>query len=50
MSKKLNWEHQEIPHRNKSSHGSYRDAYTEEMIQIVYNVYKRDINDLNYDF
>ena len=50
VSKKLNWNHQEIPHKNKSKHNCYRDAYDKDLIKIVYDKYEKDINELSYDF
>jgi hypothetical protein len=39
-----------LPKLNATSHGSYRDAYDNEMIDFVYKYCKRDIKEFGYEF
>jgi len=39
-----------LPHKNRSQHGPYRDYYDDECIDIVYNVYRKDVELLGYEF
>ncbi len=39
-----------LPHVKKSRHGSYRDYYNDETIEIVHNWFKRDIEMFGYRF
>jgi hypothetical protein len=40
----------DLPHTNRSSHGSYRDYYTDETRAIVADRYARDIAHFGYRF
>jgi len=40
----------DIPHENKTSHLPYREYYTDNTIEYVSNLYKRDIETFNYQF
>ncbi|WP_448574056.1 hypothetical protein [Trichothermofontia sp.] len=41
----------QLGHENRSSHsGSYKNAYTAEMRDVVANVYRQDIEVLGYTF
>ena len=39
-----------LPHINKSVHKDYKTYYNDECIEIVSNIYKKDIEFLNYKF
>lgn len=47
---KLNLKTDKLPHFNKFPHAPYRDQYTQEAIDRVYGMYKRDIEYFNYEF
>jgi hypothetical protein len=40
----------ELPHTNKTSHTNYKDYYNDDMIKIVENKYKWDLEYFNYSF
>ena len=40
----------EIIHANKTNHEFYKTYYSEEDIQLVYSIYKRDIDFFQFDF
>jgi len=46
----LNKQNQELLHLNKSNSENYKNQYDNQMIDIVYNVYKEDIKLFTYDF
>lgn len=50
VSKRLNWKELEIPHKNKSNRGDYKEHYNEKLIQMVYSRYKKDIESFDYQF
>jgi hypothetical protein len=39
-----------LVHTNKSSHKHYRDVYTDKTAEIVYNLFKEDIDMFGYEF
>ena len=41
---------QTLPHKNKSSHKPYAEYYTEEMVEVVRDIYRADIDSLGYSF
>jgi len=41
---------EDLPHKNASPHGSYIDHYDTECVQIVEELYKRDIEAFGYKF
>jgi hypothetical protein len=43
-------EKQILPHKNKSNHKHYSEYYNNKTINLVANMYKEDIDRLNYDF
>jgi len=49
ITSKLNIE-SELVHINKSNHKSYREVYTDKTAEIVYNLFKEDIDMFGYEF
>ena len=43
-------ERQQLPHTNESKHKHYTTHYNEDTIQAVAKIYRRDIEELGYDF
>lgn len=41
---------EELPHKNKGSHGSYHDFYTDRTRQRVATLFARDIEEFGYEF
>ena len=41
---------QTLPHKNKSSHSSYRDYYDEDTIDLVSEYFQEDIENFDYEF
>jgi|TARA_R110000824_G_scaffold356208_1_gene543408 chondroitin 4-sulfotransferase 11 len=39
-----------LPHQNKSSHKPYDEYYTDEMVEVVRDIYRADIEALEYSF
>lgn len=49
-TKEIQFKILELPHHNKSAHSDYRTYYDDRDIEIVYNIYKKDIELFDYSF
>ena len=50
ICKKLNVDYKDFPYENKTNRTKYTDYYDNETANIVYNLFKKDIESLNYKY
>jgi len=50
VTKEIQFKTLELSHHNKSTHDNYRTYYDDRDIEIVYNIYKKDIELFDYSF
>lgn len=50
ICKNIGAEYRGLPHKNKSNRGNYKDYYDERTKEMIYEIYKKEIDYLGYEF